>query len=65
MATKRKGAKKVVVYEHADGVIFIHPTHREGNGRHKTSSDVVEYGNKKESDAELGKKIRKMLGKCD
>ena len=44
MVKQRKGSKKVVVYEHANGVIFIHPTTREPSGRHKTNSELVEYG---------------------
>lgn len=65
MVKGRKGSKKVVVYEHANGVIFIHPTTREPSGRHKTNSELVEYGNVKDTDEEIGRKIRAMLKKCD
>lgn len=65
MVKMRKGTKKVVVYEHDDGVIFIQPTHREANGRHKTKPDFIDYSNKKETDEELGRKVRKMLEKCN
>ena len=49
MVKERKGSKKVVIYEHANGVIFIHPTTREPSGRHKTNSELVEYGNVKDT----------------
>ncbi len=59
MTKEREGSKKVVLYEHPDGVIFIHPTTRRPNGRHKTNSNM------KESVNELGGKIRAMLESCD
>ena len=65
MAKTRSGSKKVVVYEHKNGVIFIHPTTRTASGKHKTKSNIVEYGNVKDVDAELGRKIRTMLNECD
>ncbi len=65
MDNDRKGSKKVVVYEHPNGVIFIHPTKREPSGRHKTNSKLIEYGNVKDTDEEIGRKIRAMLKKCD
>ena len=46
-------------------LIFIHPTTRESSGRHKTKSEFVEYGNVKDTDEEIGRKIRAMLKKCD
>ncbi len=65
MVRERKGSKKVVIYEHTDGVIFVHPSTRGSNGRHKTNSNIVEYGNVKDGPEEIGKKIRKMLDRCD
>ena len=64
MDNNRKGSKKVVIYEHPNGAIFIHPTTREPSGKHKTSK-LVEHGNVKDTDEELGRKIRAMLKKCD
>ena len=39
MDNNRKGSKKVVIYEHPNGAIFIHPTTREPSGKHKTNSE--------------------------
>ncbi len=65
MANERKGSKKVVVYLHPDGVIFIQPTTRGENGKHRIKSGIVKYSNVKESSSEFGEKVREMFEKCD
>ena len=65
MVKQGKGSKKVVVYEYPTGVIFVHPTTRETSGTHKTNSELVEYGNVKDTDEEIGRKVRAMLKKCE
>lgn len=65
MANAKKGSKKVDVYEHPDGVIFIQPTTRLPNGRHRTKQDVIIYANVKDSKETLGNKIWEALEKCD
>lgn len=65
MSETKKGSKKIVIYQDSSGVIFIQPTTRGDNGRHKIKGGIVVYGNTKNSDTELGKKVRDMLGRCD
>lgn len=67
MASIRKGSKKVVVYEHPDGVIFIQATTRLPNGRHriKEGNDAIAYVKIKDTPEVLGMKVREMLEKSD
>ena len=67
MATVRKGSRKIVIYEHPDGVIFIQPTTKLPNGRHRINQDkkMIAFANSRDSPEVLGKKIKEMLAKCD
>jgi hypothetical protein len=58
--------KRVVIYQDKNGVLFIHPSTKVSNRKYKMKTEVIEYGNiKKDSNEELGGKIRKILQKCD
>ena len=67
MDSVRKGSRKVVIYEHPDGVIFIQATTRLPNGRHrvKEDNDSIVYANIKDTPEVLGRKVMEILEKCD
>lgn len=66
MVRAKGSEKRVVIYQDKSGILFIQPSTKIANRKYKVNQDFVEYADiNKDSNEELGKKLKDALEKCN